>query len=67
MRPSPIEDDFQNDLDRVAQDHPCVTVSAQTATTIGVSVTTKNGTAWLIIGPDGIIVQPKNLEVEVRP
>lgn len=50
-----------------AQERPSVVIHAQTANTIGVSVTTKNGSAWLIIGHDGIIVTPKDLEVEVRP
>jgi hypothetical protein len=49
------------------QDRPSVTIIAQTANTIGVSVTTKNGSAWIIIGDDGIIITPKGLEVEVRP
>lgn len=48
-------------------DRPSVTVAARTANTIGISVTTKNGTAWLYIGHDGIIITPKDLEVEVRP
>lgn len=46
---------------------PSVTISAKTANTVGISVTTKKGTAWLYIGHDGIIITPKGLEVEVRP
>ncbi len=49
------------------QERPSITVSPQTANTIGISVTTQNGTAWLVIGHDGIIITPKGLEVEVRP
>lgn len=48
-------------------DRPTVTIQAQTANTIGISVTTKNGTAWIVIGHDGIIITSKGLEVEVRP
>ncbi len=59
-----------NELDQSLNDkadRPSVAICAQTANTIGISVTTKKGTAWLVIGHDGIIITPKNLEVEVRP
>lgn len=67
MRQSAFEDDLQDEIDKEAMERPSVTIGAQTANTIGISVTTKNGTAWLVIGHDGIIVSPKGLEVEVRP
>ncbi len=42
------------------EDRPSITIAAQTANTIGISVNTKNGTAW-------VVITPKGLEVEVRP
>jgi len=48
-------------------ERPSLVICAQTANSIGVSVTTKNGTAWLVIGHDGIIIRPNALEVDVQP
>lgn len=48
------------------QARPSVIVDANTANTTSVSVTTKNGTAFIIIGHDGMIVTTNNLAVEVR-
>lgn len=49
------------------EERPSVVISTQTATTTGITITTSQGSAWLIVGRDGIIITPKNLEVEVRP
>ncbi len=48
-------------------ERPSVVIQASTATTIGISVNTANGSAYIIIGHDGIIITPKSMEVEVRP
>lgn len=48
-------------------ERPTVTVQAQTANTTSAQIVTKNGTAWLNIGDDSIIITTSELSVEVRP
>jgi hypothetical protein len=46
---------------------PSVTIHAQTATSIGIEILTKEGGAWIVVEHESITIAPKNLEVEVKP